>query len=1098
MPKKICLNMIVKDEAHVIEDCFNCVLKYIDFWVICDTGSTDGTQQIILDYFKKHDKPGKLIQHEWYDDFGRSRTLAIQACKGAFSSRNPELEDQVDISKGFQTFGIRRMTHCDYAFVMDADDTIEGNLVLPSNLNKDSYRFKFGQTQTYFRELMFSLKQDWCYMGVLHEYVSCTTKHGFSRYALEGDYYVVSGRTGGRSKNPKKYLKDAENLVRGIELEKGTRLADRYTFYAGQSYFDYKDYENAIKYYTIASSLDGISHEEKYYSKYQIAVSKEVLNYPLDDIVQAYTEAYEYNKIRAEPMLRLSIVYSSKKAHQEAYDCISKVKDLKFPQNQFFVVNKLAYDYLVKDQLGLCATRLEKYQEAFDIFNSILSSTKLNNILSESERLIFEKKRNVVTGQIKDQTTIYNSLRVSQIKNSMKKNKNNRIILTITTCKRLDLFKKTVNSILNCFEDANVIDNWICVDDNSSSEDRAEMKKLYPFFEFIFKSPEEKGHSRSMNIIRSRALKAKYLIHLEDDWHFFVKREYIKPAIAVIEQFGSADIPISGEGGINQVLFNRNYSEILKDVVIPGGHVNYIKNGIYKGTRFIIHEHHTPGSEGLNDFNKRYPKQGSSAYWPHYSLRPSVIRCNIFEKIGEYNKSASHFEMEYANRYFSKGFKSAFYDGVNCLHTGRLTSERKTEKENAYTLNNEPQFEEANTTLASANYVFFKGLDSHGDDIKYTQNNRSFEELVKEAESTPGCVAFNSLGYLKQAVKDPSQFINLSNPESGLYVNIKRVSNLLECAKLTARSFKLDITFTITTCKRYDLFERTMNHFLQRCKDIDKIKKWICIDDYSSEDDIEKMKKNYPFFDFIFKSENTGEKGHAQTTSGSASFCEKGHAQTTSGSASFCEKGHAQSLNKLFDLVTTKYVLFFEDDWVCNEDFKVSDIYNFLESSDYVQVLMRSANGQHPVITTELHDGITYFDYQYNHYHATKPEINIDYDRQIAEKSEYSNSVQETSGHSTSVQGNLKFEPDKQRSFKGWWWPGFTLNPNVFNFEKIKEIMKNKPLFDEEIRVELFEYDFSMKCFEAGIKVAYSNFQIEHIGTETSAYKLNGFGRYYE
>ena len=31
------------------------------------------------------------------------------------------------------------------------------------------------------------------------------------------------------------------------------------------------------------------------------------------------------------------------------------------------------------------------------------------------------------------------------------------------------------------------------------------------------------------------------------------------------------------------------------------------------------------------------------------------------------------------------------------------------------------------------------------------------------------------------------------------------------------------ITFTITTCKRYDLFEKTMNSFLNVCEDIDKI-----------------------------------------------------------------------------------------------------------------------------------------------------------------------------------------------------------------------------------------------------------------------------------
>jgi hypothetical protein len=42
--------------------------------------------------------------------------------------------------------------------------------------------------------------------------------------------------------------------------------------------------------------------------------------------------------------------------------------------------------------------------------------------------------------------------------------------------------------------------------DNSSDEEREQMKKLYPFFTFYFKTFEEKGHAKSMNIIRNHVL----------------------------------------------------------------------------------------------------------------------------------------------------------------------------------------------------------------------------------------------------------------------------------------------------------------------------------------------------------------------------------------------------------------------------------------------------------------------------------------------------------------------------------------------------------------------------------------------------------------
>jgi len=47
--QSICLNMIVKNEAHIIIQTLNNLLKYIPltYWVICDTGSTDATRQVI-------------------------------------------------------------------------------------------------------------------------------------------------------------------------------------------------------------------------------------------------------------------------------------------------------------------------------------------------------------------------------------------------------------------------------------------------------------------------------------------------------------------------------------------------------------------------------------------------------------------------------------------------------------------------------------------------------------------------------------------------------------------------------------------------------------------------------------------------------------------------------------------------------------------------------------------------------------------------------------------------------------------------------------------------------------------------------------------
>ena len=61
---KICLWTHVQNEAHVIEKMLSTAVDYIDYWVLVDNGSTDGTQDIIKNFFKEKNVEGKLYQSE--------------------------------------------------------------------------------------------------------------------------------------------------------------------------------------------------------------------------------------------------------------------------------------------------------------------------------------------------------------------------------------------------------------------------------------------------------------------------------------------------------------------------------------------------------------------------------------------------------------------------------------------------------------------------------------------------------------------------------------------------------------------------------------------------------------------------------------------------------------------------------------------------------------------------------------------------------------------------------------------------------------------------------------------------------------------------
>ena len=71
--------MIVRDEAAVIERCLASVRDHIDTWVICDTGSTDGTQDLVRTALSGI--PGELHERPWVD-FGHNRTELLRLARG--------------------------------------------------------------------------------------------------------------------------------------------------------------------------------------------------------------------------------------------------------------------------------------------------------------------------------------------------------------------------------------------------------------------------------------------------------------------------------------------------------------------------------------------------------------------------------------------------------------------------------------------------------------------------------------------------------------------------------------------------------------------------------------------------------------------------------------------------------------------------------------------------------------------------------------------------------------------------------------------------------------------------------------------------------
>lgn len=216
----ICLCMIVKDEVHVLKECFDSLFKYINYWVICDTGSTDGTPTFIQKYFDEKGIPGKLYFHDWIS-FGHNRSLAFQM--------------------------VREVKGIDYIWVIDADDYIV-NIQFPPRMTDDSYMLEYHEKDNvYSRRQLFKASLNWSYRGVVHEYAYSSEETTISRIPS----VVVGRRSGSRNRDPFKYHKDAELLLNALKKRDDPDLEARYLFYLGQSYQDSLQKEKAIEAYLL-------------------------------------------------------------------------------------------------------------------------------------------------------------------------------------------------------------------------------------------------------------------------------------------------------------------------------------------------------------------------------------------------------------------------------------------------------------------------------------------------------------------------------------------------------------------------------------------------------------------------------------------------------------------------------------------------------------------------------------------------------------------------------------------------------------------------------------------------------------------------------
>lgn len=212
---KIVLNAMVKNEAAVIERMLESAYKYIDYWVIQDNGSTDGTQDIIKNFFESKNIPGILYYEPWqYPGYNRNHTL--QHC-------------------------LQSNHGCDYILRMDADEILE----VDDDFDWDSIKTHDAWNMVarsgnydYYRMWLWKAGLPWYFADdKRHETIHMKDNQQYSVGMLASGFRHVLLPGGVTWENPFKFFIDALELENQVVTKQNCK--DLYhLFYVGKSYND--------------------------------------------------------------------------------------------------------------------------------------------------------------------------------------------------------------------------------------------------------------------------------------------------------------------------------------------------------------------------------------------------------------------------------------------------------------------------------------------------------------------------------------------------------------------------------------------------------------------------------------------------------------------------------------------------------------------------------------------------------------------------------------------------------------------------------------------------------------------------------------------
>jgi glycosyltransferase involved in cell wall biosynthesis len=360
------LSMIVKNESHVILRVLNSIYPYIDYWCIVDTGSTDGTQDLIKNFFAEKGIKGELIEMEWVD-FSTCRNVALE--------------------------GVEKVT--DYGIWIDADEefmpapNFNIQIALATGLDTISVPTKYGGVE-YTRKSIWKCGRDFKWTGPIHEILASPTEQQGA--ILHGAHVLVRAEGSSWSNVKQKYTDHALILEKYTEVDRDPR----WVFYTAQSWRDAGEHLKSFEWYEKRSKMEGGFGEEVYFSLFMMARLAEIMQWDKAKVMALYNDAHKNDPMRGESLKHL-VLYLHRIGDWETAYIYSKYGlryNLKnpYPHRILFIDNQL-YQYQMMEYHSISCFNTKRLEEGSAAYWQFRHQIPPGMISPEQEKIVRDNEK---------------------------------------------------------------------------------------------------------------------------------------------------------------------------------------------------------------------------------------------------------------------------------------------------------------------------------------------------------------------------------------------------------------------------------------------------------------------------------------------------------------------------------------------------------------------------------------------------------------------------------------------------------------------------------------------------------------------------------